>query len=79
MTDSDIRAVVLDLARRELRIDGPLPEQALSQHLDSLQRLTLVVAIEDHFSIAFDPDDEAEIDTVDGVVALIGRKVSRGA
>ena len=41
-----------------------------------MQRLSLVVAIEDHFKICFDPEDEEEIDTISQVVDLIVRKLS---
>ena len=46
--------------REKLKVDAPL-DGDLADHLDSIQRLTLVVAIEDHFEICFDESDEAEI------------------
>lgn len=75
MTDDEIRAEVTGLAGRELKLPGPLPETGdLAEHLDSVQRLTLIVAIEDRFGIAFDPDDEDGVRTLDDVVRLIRRK-----
>ena len=47
----------------------------LADALDSVQRLTLVVAIEDHFQISFDPEDEGDARTIDGVVSLVMRKL----
>ncbi len=78
MTDDEIRAEVTALARRELKLPGPLPAAGdLAEHLDSVQRLTLIVAIEDRFEIAFDPDDEEGVRTLDDVVRLIRRKRGR--
>ena len=48
----------------------------LADHLDSIQRLTLVVAIEDHFEICFDESDEAEITGLDDLVRAIRSKLS---
>lgn len=77
-----IRARILDLARVELRIDGgavdTLADGDLARHLDSVQRLTLVVAIEDSFGICLDPDDEARVATLDDVVALVAERVGAG-
>jgi acyl carrier protein len=38
-----------------------------------VQRLTLVVAIEDHFSLAFAPEDDEAVRSLDDVVALVAR------
>ena len=80
MTETDaagVRAAIAEIARRELRLQGELPPGDLADVLDSVQRLTLVVAIEDHFQICFDPEDEGAARTLDGVVALVLAK--RGA
>ena len=48
MTPEQIRADIEAIARRELRTEVPLPGDApLEEHLDSIRRLSLVVAIED--------------------------------
>lgn len=62
------------LARRELGLNAGLPDGELAASLDSLQRLALVVAIEDHFRIQFDPEDEETVRTVDDVIRVIERK-----
>ncbi len=72
----EIRATLHQLARDELRIEGPLPDGDLSGHLDSVQRLTLVVAIEDHFEIIVEPEDEDGLRTIDDLVALIGARLA---
>jgi acyl carrier protein len=71
-----IRAELVALAERELRLEHSLVPGDLAAQLDSLQRLTLVVAIEDHYKIIFEPDDDEKIETVDDVVTLIVRKLS---
>lgn len=79
MTDTPhqtIRQTLIELAQRELQLTKELKDTTLSTQLDSMQRLSLVVAIEDHFKICFDPEDEEEIDTISQVVDLIVRKLS---
>ena len=63
------------LARKELKLTE-LPEGDLAEHLDSVERLTLVVAIEDHFRITLEPADEELVNTLDDVVALVHRKLA---
>lgn len=74
-TRAEVHAAVREIARAELRLEGELPPGDLADVLDSVQRLTLVVAIEDRFQICFDPDDEGEARTLDGVVTLVLRKL----
>lgn len=62
------------ITRETLQVTGELPRGELSESFDSMQLMELVVAVEDHFRIALDPDDEAEARTLDDVVALIERK-----
>ena len=69
-----IRAELQDLAQRTLGLDAPLPDGDLASHLDSMQRLQLVVAIEDHFEVMFDAEDDESIATVEDVVNLIAQK-----
>lgn len=44
--------------------------------LDSMRLLTLAMAVEDHFRIALDADDEASITTVGDLVLLVERKLA---
>ncbi len=48
-------------------------------HLDSIRLLTLAMEVEDRFQICLDESDEANIDTVDDLIALIQAKVESGA
>ncbi len=75
LTREAVLATIQELATRELRLQGALPAGDLADALDSVQRLTLVVAIEDHFQISFDPEDEGDARTIDGVVSLVMRKL----
>ena len=43
--------------------------------LDSIQRLTLVVELENHFRVCFDPSDEVGIETFHDVVDLIDQRL----
>ena len=74
-TTQAIHQTVLDLASKTLDHDGPLPDGDLSEHLDSMDRLALVVAIEDHYEIAFDAEDEEDIRTMHDVVRTIHSKL----
>ena len=68
-----------NIARQELDYDGTLhPEQRLVEdlRLDSLQLLTLATAVEDHFLICLDEDDEQSIATVGDLLGLVRKKTA---
>ena len=50
----------------------------LADALDSMERLALVVAIEDAFGIAFTPEDDETVQTLDDLVARIIERASPG-
>ena len=75
---SDIRARLAALVREELDWQGPLPTGALSESFDSLQLMTLVVAVEDTFRICLEPEDEAQIHQVDDLIGIIASKLAPG-
>jgi acyl carrier protein len=78
--DSEIvRDELTRILRDEVKWEGPVPEGPLEQHLDSLQRISLVVAIEDHFHICFEPEDEAAIHDFDDMLHAIAVKVGTPA
>lgn len=75
-----VRAEVIALARKELRRD--LPEALiggadLAEHLDSMQRISLAVAVEDHFRICLPEEAEAEIRGLPDLVAAICAELER--
>jgi len=74
-----VRAAIAALAATELGLRGPLPDGDLSEALDSVQRLALVVAIEDHFRIAFEPEDDEGARTLDDVVRIVRARLAGGA
>ena len=79
MNDSSataIRETLTHIAREELGFKSPLPNGDLSEHLDSIQRLSFVVAIEDHYEIAFEPEDDEQAKTIEDVILIIHQKIS---
>ncbi len=75
MKADEVRAVVLELARVELGGVEELPAGELAEHLDSVQRLALAVAVEDRFEVCLDPEDEEGIRTLDDLVACVATKL----
>ena len=71
MTDAELRVTIGELVQRELGWSGPLPEGELAAHLDSVARLTLVVALEDHFQVCFDLEDDTQVRTLDDLVRVL--------
>jgi acyl carrier protein len=73
----------LDLDRRSDRGRGTAapdrfgPELRLVEDLalDSIQRLTLAVEVENRFRICLDPEDEEGIETVGDLAAVVERKL----
>ena len=79
MTDTEVRAQVMELARRQLRRELAAGDEELADQLDSLQRLSLAVAVEDHFHICLPEDSEAEIRSLPDLVRAICGELERGA
>ncbi|MDG1479610.1 MAG: acyl carrier protein [Myxococcota bacterium] len=73
---SALRAEISALIIRELRLTEGMPEGDLSESLDSVQRLSLVVAIEDHYEIMFDEEDDTAVTTLDEVVQLVAARLA---
>lgn len=68
----DVRAEILRIARKELGLKGEVaPDADLSEQLDSVQRLSLVVEIEDRFEVCFEADDDAQVRTLDDAAAIV--------
>lgn len=65
----------LDLPGRRLRPDLRLAEDLA---LDSIQRLTLAVEVENRFRVCLDPEDEEGIETVGDLADAVGRKLREG-
>jgi len=70
---------IADVARRHLDWRGELAtgmRLVEDLRLDSLRLLTLAVEVEDRFRVALDEEDEAAIETVGDLVAVVGRKLA---
>ena len=76
MTSEAIQQELTELAEKELGFPAGLNSGDLADQLDSVARLTLVVAIEDHFEICFEPEDEEQIHTLEQLVELIRKKLA---
>jgi acyl carrier protein len=80
MDRTDVRQRILALAAKELKVEPDVVEQFdrddLAKHLDSVQRLSLVVAIEDAFLICLDPEDEEGLVSLHDVIEVVARKAA---
>lgn len=77
-SDSEILSGVREVLRDRLRLPAqvePGTHLLRDLRLDSIQQLTLVVELENHFLVCFEPGDEADIHTVADVVALVRRRM----
>lgn len=75
VTDEALRAEIVRIIREKLKYTGEIPAGDLAEQLDSMDRLALVVAIEDRFHVAFDADDDEQIRTLDDLVAALARRM----
>ena len=70
-----IRRAIVDIAQAELGEYAPPEGMDLADALDSVQRLALVVAIEDHFEVCFEPEDDQASVTLDDVARVVARRL----
>lgn len=75
MTHEEIRVILKEIALQELNWKEDLPSGSLSSSLDSMQKMSLVVGIEDRFLICFEPEEEETIDSVETLVSFIHTKI----
>jgi len=78
MREDAILAGIADVARRHLDWQGPLTaEMRLVEdlRLDSIRLLTLAAEVENRFRVLLDEADEAAIETVGDLVAIVRRKL----
>jgi acyl carrier protein len=78
MTDREaaVAGEILRIARDELGLPGdpPAPDAALASALDSLQLLSLVVAVEDRFRIVVQDDDAAGTRSLADLARLVAAR-----
>lgn len=73
-----IFAQVREILSRHLHIQAPIELESdlrVDLHLDSIKQLGLVVELENHFRVCFEPGDEHGARTVGDVVALLARRL----
>lgn len=75
MDDVELRDRLRAVAHATLGRDE-LPEGDLADALDSMDRLALVVAIEDAFGVAFEPEDDVAVRTAEDLVAVLRRRLA---
>ena len=76
----DILRQVQAILRDKLRVKEPVHLQTDllgDLRLDSVNQLALVVELENHFRICFDPGDEAGVTTINDVVGLVEQALRR--
>ena len=71
----EIEATLAELSQRELGPEVALDEHSSLSTIDSVQRLQLAVAVEDHFKICIDAQEERRISTMSDLVLVIERKL----
>ena len=77
MTDDELRAGLAEVARLHLAYEGPLTDELPlieALRLDSVRLLTLVAELENHFKIILEEGDEAGIETVGDLMAVLRRR-----
>ena len=55
----------------QLGLAAPPEGDELAARLDSVQRMSLVVAIEDHFQVCFSPEDDERARSLNDLVAIV--------
>lgn len=73
---SAVKERLTQIAREELKWKE-LPQGLLKDTLDSMQMLSLVVAVEDAFEVIFAPEDEASVQSIEDLVTLIMTKLNQ--
>ena len=73
--ESAVAAEILRIAHDDLGIEGqPDAAEALQGALDSLQLLSLVVAVEDRFRIVLEDDDAARATSVEDLARIVAAR-----
>lgn len=78
MTDAEIRDGIAHVARAHLGYDGAVDDDTPlieALRLDSVRLLTLVAEVENHFRVMLEDGDEAGIERVGDLVAVIRRRL----
>lgn len=60
------------------RVVDPATHVARDLDLDSLRRIELAIAVENHFRVRLEPEDEEEIETLGDLAAVVRRRIAEG-
>lgn len=74
MTRAEIEVTLRNIAHRELGSPASDLEQRI-ESLDSLERMQLAMAVEDHFHILLKATDEADLASLGDLVVLVEKKL----
>lgn len=80
MNEQQILEGIRQVIRQHLRLTVPLEPSTdvlRDLNLDSIQRLTLIVELENHFRICFDLGDAERVTTLSDVTTLIHRRLEQ--
>lgn len=74
--EAEVAAEIVGLARQALGLEGapPAPDEPLAGRLDSLQLLSLVVAVEDRFHVVLTDDDARHAATLQDLARLVAAR-----
>lgn len=74
----DILQIIQEILLQQMHYTTVLPEDnfILSEQFNSMQRMELAVAIEDHFEIIFEMEEEAAMKTFEDLILCIAEKIS---
>ena len=70
----NIATIVKNMAKDILGVTE-IPQGSIRETLDSMNRLALMVEIEDHFLIVFEPEEEDSIENFEDLVQCIALKL----
>jgi acyl carrier protein len=83
MSDAEILDALKEILQKRMRVDRPIEPPVRVLHdleLDSLQRIALVIEVENRFQVCLEPEDEQAIETIADLIRVIGeRQQSVGA
>ncbi len=86
MTEKEaIKNTVLEIALENIEFETEVSggdlvamlKEDLAEHLDSIKLFSLIVAIEDHYQICLEPEDDEAISSLDDVVNTIARLLNK--
>lgn len=69
--EEDVAIVLRRIVTAQLGLAAPAEDGELASGIDSIQRMGLVVAVEDHFQICFSPEDDQRAVTLADLRAIV--------